>query len=85
MRSRFYTPLVRVLEYVLEYSYTVHVYSSTVLEYTCTVLEYSSTVHVYVLEYVLVPWYSSTIAIIKGERTRVEKQMLGGGLRALYR
>ncbi len=24
-------------------------------------------------------------SIVKGERTRVEKQMLGGGLRALYR
>ena len=40
-------------------------------------------------------WYSYTrvleyflliiLIIIKGERTRVEKQMLGGGLRALYR
>ena len=28
--------------------------------------------------------YSYSIAI-KGERTRVEKQMLGGGFRALYR
>jgi hypothetical protein len=28
---------------------------------------------------------TTTTTIIKGERTRVEKQMLGGGFRALYR
>ena len=31
------------------------------------------------------PYDFDTGIIIKGERTRVEKQMLGGGFRALYR
>ncbi len=33
----------------------------------------------------LITHFEKCVLLIKGERTRVEKQMLGGGFRALYR
>jgi hypothetical protein len=62
---------VYVLEYVLEYLY-VHV-----SVYLALALAGSENGHQ--------KTRNTKIFVIKGERTRVEKQMLGGGFRALYR